>query len=884
MNQPKSLQAGTRIDDYEIKETLWTTNSGFIYRAAELDKDREVLIQEYLPAALADRHWSGIHAMPLEGLTEEFDQGLTRFLREARILAQINDPYVCRVYEYTETNATAYMVLDYEPGQTLKDYLADGKAHLPEEEVRKLLIPLLKGLRVAHAADLLHRDIHPANIYLRDVGPPVLIGFGSPLMGPQDDDHHHIENRVAPGYSPVEQYQSEGVLGPWSDLYALGATIYRCLSGSAPVDATRRVTDIAQHKEDPLVPAMELGAGDYSAALLSAVDWMLEPMAADRPESAGAVLGPLSDEHPSLRSAPPVETGRRPGDKGRKEPKVERPRSAGRRDPEPTYRDHSKRAAPTPRAPALADKEPPAPGPSPVVDAYQSRKKMKSLNTGWGWPLVIIVAGLVLIGLFVLYEPGPSRDAAVSEAPADAQVQAPVPSGDEAYPPPDVPDKVNFGREQDDERVARYRKLERQTEEIRKMLDEAGQDMKQGQLVSPAGSNALEKYRAVLELDPGQADAKLGIAAIQKELVKSAEAAFDDDKDADEATRLLDQAAGVREQSDRGQALRQRIERYLTEKARQERLAREERERRELERQRAERERRQKVQSLLGQADSALDKEQLTQPPGDNALAYFREVLHLDPENARAQQGVDEIGRRFLDQASDALAKDDLDKADGLLNTAAAILPDNETIPLLRKQLDTRRAVAQQEEQRRERQQELRRLAEARQAAARQPDPAEPPALENGVAAYYDGDYDAAFQLLNPLAEEGIARAKMRVAMMYYHGRGVKQDVNLAETLIREALPQVQEKVDDGVAWAQADLGSLYADGIVLAENHEEAVRLYTLAAKQGYAGAQTNLGVMYANGQGVTRSREDAITWLRRAAAQGDRIAQKNLQTLGVQ
>jgi TPR repeat protein len=120
--------------------------------------------------------------------------------------------------------------------------------------------------------------------------------------------------------------------------------------------------------------------------------------------------------------------------------------------------------------------------------------------------------------------------------------------------------------------------------------------------------------------------------------------------------------------------------------------------------------------------------------------------------------------------------------------------------------------------------------------------------------------------------------------MMYYHGRGVEQDVNHAENLIREALPGIRAQVAEGAAWAQADLGSLYADGIVLAENDEEAVRLYRLAAEQGYAGAQTNLGVMYANGEGVLRNREDAVLWLQRAAAQGDRIAQKNLQALGVQ
>ncbi|MGA8262374.1 MAG: protein kinase [Arenicellales bacterium] len=879
MSHPTSLQAGTRIDDYEIRETLWTTNSGFIYRATELDRDRDVLIQEYLPSVLATRHWSGIHAMPLEGLADEFEQGLTQFLREARILAQINDPYVCRVYEYTETNATAYMVLDYEPGQTLRERLAAGDTPLAEDEIRKLLVPLLKGLRVAHSADLLHRDIHPANIYLRDVGPPVLIGFGSPITAPRDDSEQHVESRVAPGYSPVEQYQSDGVLGPWSDLYALGATMYRCLSGVVPVDATRRVTDIAQDKEDPLVPAMELGGGDYSAALLSAIDWMLEPMAADRPESSSAVLGPLSEEHPAARPAPspPAQVPRAPKATlpAERETRVRKamPGQSG------GYRDHSRRRAPAPLPPPL---EPPAQQPPRTArDAYPAKKKLKSLNTGWGWPAVLILAGASLLTVFLLHGHAPSPDTPTGGSPA----VPPTSSGAEASAVPELPDKVSFGRKGDNARAAHYRSLERTTAQVEKALAAAARHMKQGHLLSPADDNALADYRAVLALDPGQADAKLGIAAIQNQLVKAAESAFAG-KDMEKANRLLDQAGEVREQSSQGRALRQKIEQYASEKAHQEELARKEQEKRDEARQKAERERREQVRKLLAQADSALQAGRLTQPPGDNALEYFHNVLRLEPDDPKALAGVQQIGNEYLDQASDALAKDELDKADGLLNAAAAVLPDNDTIPLLRKQLDTRRAVVKQEEMQRQREETRPEVAARNQVATTGEAlaPAETQQLEQGVAAYYGGDYDTAFGLLNPLAEKGEPRAKMRVAMMYYHGRGVKQDVNLAESLIREALPGIRKAVAGGAAWAEADLASLYGDGIVLAENHAEAVRLYTLAAKQGYAGAQTNLGVMYANGQGVAQSRDDAIMWFRRAAAQGDRIAQKNLRTLGVQ
>jgi len=910
MNQPISLQAGTRIDDYEITDTLWTTNSGFIYRAREIDKERDVLLQEYLPPNLATRHWSGIHVMPLEGLAEEFDLGLTRFLREARILAQINDPYVCRVYEYTEANATAYMVLDHEPGRTLQDYLSEMGGRLDEAGVRRLLVPLLKGLRVAHAADLLHRDIHPANIYLRDVGPPVLIGFGSPVLPPRGDGDPHLESRVAPGYTPVEQYQSDARTGPWSDLYALGAVMYRCLSGTVPVEATRRVTEIAQENDDPLVPAMEIGRGDYSPALLSAIDWMLEPMASNRPQDAGAVLGPLTEDAGPQAAALPPE---------RMEPVL---RSAAASAPAAAPDNAAGRArTPAPRAPM------------PVVDpprtgARQTRRRTSGRGY-WGLPLALIVAGIMLTGVFVLYQPaelpsGPST----AEAP---QPRVPAVPTEEDYEPPDLPAEVKFDREGDAERAAEYRQLESRTRQVEAALAQAQAHMDAGRLTAPPGNNALESYRSVLSLDPDQADARLGIGAIRGGILADAESAFAAG-DIDAARMLLEQASALRGDSGRVDALRREIDRHVSAQQRQAAIARTESERREQARERAERQRRARVEALLDKAGAATADGRVTAPAGDNALSYYRRVLRLDPGNTPAREGITNIGRRFLDQASDAIALDELDRAASLLGRAERIVPDNETAPLLRKQLDTRRAVleARAEEQRRRRQQaelerleaqraRLERLEQARlerareQAASRRalpgpgPDAAAGPAtetaagarsnaaeatpppaptqdLQRGVAAYYRGDYDIADRLLRPLANDGNARAGFRLAMMYYHGRGVEQDIERAEALVRDALPGIRAGVDAGEAWAQSDLASLYADGIVLAENDKEALRLYRLAAEQGYAGAQTNLGVMYANGEGVFRSRQDAIAWLRRAAAQGDRIAQQNLEALGVE
>ena len=155
--------------------------------------------------------------------------------------------------------------------------------------------------------------------------------------------------------------------------------------------------------------------------------------------------------------------------------------------------------------------------------------------------------------------------------------------------------------------------------------------------------------------------------------------------------------------------------------------------------------------------------------------------------------------------------------------------------------------------------------------------------LENGLQAYYRGEYERAGTLLQPLSDKGIARAQFRLGYMHFLGRGFKKDRLRADQIIRAALPAIQKFAEEGRAWAQSDLGSLYEDGLVLRRDFGEAVYWYRSAAEQGYPGAQTNLGIMYARGRGVAASRRTAVEWFQRAAKQGDIAARRNLSSLGV-
>lgn len=155
--------------------------------------------------------------------------------------------------------------------------------------------------------------------------------------------------------------------------------------------------------------------------------------------------------------------------------------------------------------------------------------------------------------------------------------------------------------------------------------------------------------------------------------------------------------------------------------------------------------------------------------------------------------------------------------------------------------------------------------------------------LENGLKAYYSGDYRRAIEYLLPLAEKNIARAQVRVGYMYYLGRGVNQDRGTGEEYLQRAMPAVTNFAQQNRAWAQADLGSLYEDGLIFKQDYQVAVEWYRKAADQGYAGAQTNLGNMYYGGRGVGQNIDTAINWFQRAAKNGDAVAKRNLVALGV-
>ncbi len=286
---PLVLAPGFNLFEYRIDAVLGQGGFGVTYLATDVHLNAKVAIKEYLPAEVAQRsNDKSVSPRWPEDVTL-YQNGLDSFLVEARTLATFRHPNIVRVARFFEANHTAYMVLEYERGQPLRKWW-EGRKDIPEAELLSLLQPLLDGLGVVHAAGFLHRDIKPDNVYVRkDDGSLVLLDFGAAraTVGPAST----MADVVTPGYAPPEQYGA-GAQGPWTDIYALGATLYWMVTGAKPPPAPARASG-----EQAMLPALEAGAGRYSDSFLRAIDWALELNAPARPQTLQALSQMLFAAH-----------------------------------------------------------------------------------------------------------------------------------------------------------------------------------------------------------------------------------------------------------------------------------------------------------------------------------------------------------------------------------------------------------------------------------------------------------------------------------------------------------------------------------------------------------------------------------------------------------
>ncbi|MGH8445604.1 MAG: serine/threonine-protein kinase, partial [Solimonas sp.] len=270
------LPAGARLLEYEIVRVLGRPGGfGVTYLAIDSNLQKEVAIKEYLPVDFAIRTSDDSISTRSEEDQPAFEWGLRCFLNEARVLAKFRHPNVVQVYRLFEAQKTAYIVLEHVQGQTLSEYL-NARPGLDQRGIDAFLLPLLDGLAEVHAAGILHRDLKPENVLVRPDGSPVLIDFGA-ARNAIGGRSRSIMSVLTTGYAPIEQYSDNGLQGAWTDIYALGAVIYRAIIGRKPADAIDRLG------RDPVEHLAESPRAGFDTSFLQAVDWALRVRADERP-------------------------------------------------------------------------------------------------------------------------------------------------------------------------------------------------------------------------------------------------------------------------------------------------------------------------------------------------------------------------------------------------------------------------------------------------------------------------------------------------------------------------------------------------------------------------------------------------------------------------
>lgn len=280
----RALSPGYEILWYTIDRVLGQGGFGITYLAHDRNLDRAVAIKEYLPTTFAYRH-QDYSVKPITGdHRENFVWGLGSFLKEAQTLARFSHPNIVRVHSVFEENNTAYMVMEYEHGENLATLYKE-QDNLNQQFFEKIFFPIFDGLKEIHKFDFIHRDIKPANIYIREDGTPVLIDFGSARQTTQQQTSE-ITTLVSQGYTPLEQYSSNyGDQGPWTDIYALAATVYEGIVGKKPDESLSRSACLMRSKPDLLERLDENVYTGFNQLFLDAVLAGLKLEPEGRPQS-----------------------------------------------------------------------------------------------------------------------------------------------------------------------------------------------------------------------------------------------------------------------------------------------------------------------------------------------------------------------------------------------------------------------------------------------------------------------------------------------------------------------------------------------------------------------------------------------------------------------
>jgi len=291
--KPAPLPPDTMIGGYRVVRKVAAGGFGVVYLAVD-EEGQQVAVKEYLPASLATRAPGELLPLVQPEKLSLYRLGLKSFFEEGRSLAQISHPSVVSVMNFFRENETVYMVMNYLEGASLQEFIITARdikqtKVFRESTIRSLFDEILRGLRIVHQHKMLHLDIKPTNIFITDDNKSVLIDFGA-AREVLSKEGNFIRPMYTPGFAAPEMYRRDTSMGPWTDIYAIGACIYACMQGFPPNEAPQRL------ENDRIAIALARLRGVYSDNLIEVVEWCMSLDPLSRPQSVFALQKELNRE------------------------------------------------------------------------------------------------------------------------------------------------------------------------------------------------------------------------------------------------------------------------------------------------------------------------------------------------------------------------------------------------------------------------------------------------------------------------------------------------------------------------------------------------------------------------------------------------------------
>ena len=661
-----ALFEGYNLLWYEIRRVIGKSEFGITYLARDNNLKMDVAIKEYLPEDFASRIDSNI-VRPKSDKQQPYSLGMKCFIDEARTLARFIHPNIVHVLSVVEQNATAYMVMEYVHGEDLSA-IYTRRAPVTEEQYLNIFIPIMDGLGLIHHAGYIHHDIKPANIYICANDTPILLGFGSARQS-LEGQYKARTNRVSSVYAPFEHYKEDsGKLGPWTDIYALGASMYEGITGKKPVDVLSRGSKILNKGIDPYRPVSVVAAGRFTNNFLLAIDNALMFQAEDRPQDikswANMLLGKA--EAPVLPDYMLQEEAM-----GKAET-VSRIAKLIRKSRHSVlklavvvtivfavisvvvYIWQQPADMFSPEPPAVQDDAASDPNTARIADLL-ARAKQKQQQGHIFEP--------VNDNAFYYYsqirELGRDHKQA-RDALSDIHLKLIDRTRDQIEQQKHEEAELSFKLAEQlfpgHEQHAKLKDLLQEAirkQKINQLLGKAASAMDNKQLTTPLNDNAYYYYKRVIELDPDNSSALKRLEQLENTLLTLVESSIKINKPT-QAAVYLEQLDSINPDSKRSQTLHRQIKAL-------------------------------RVKKLLSSAEIQYSKKHYTIPKDDNAYDTYQQILAIDPGNQQAKTGIANIKNAYKKLFDDHIAASRLSRAQDILFVMERIAGDERVTRQMKK-------------------------------------------------------------------------------------------------------------------------------------------------------------------------------------------------------